>query len=457
VKKAFALALVLLFLSVGGMAYVFAKTDAAKAQVTFAKTVKYGDDAAAEGLEVTDCTDYNNHLFWNSTYSALSDAAKTDFSFFSGKQDSTVPEPYGVSIGNNMWALWNWPNPGGSDKLPSAQKAYQELLDETPAGQERSETFKLRDYYDYYPLEVHINVPGKTVDSGGFFAESYANKFQDFFKIPVLEDETVTITVEKGMNGSAGSGSSSTESDTFYFSSISAMTDDACYFTFDPHSSEGKLMDTSAIPGGYGIYCLPCKNGEINLSGLKTAYKIDPQYRVFGLHASADGKRLLLLTHEDALCFLTVLDAETMEPLQSLELADLPADGYVWNNYFYDDFFVIYLSDGKMVVTDEKDGKYRKAMTVETSAKDRSLYNPTYDAVMDWDGERLAVASYLPTSVDGHDFDNCSFCAAVYDRTGLAYFGEYLSSLDAGKDPSNSQDRCQRNSYLPMTVCWTDR
>lgn len=42
--------------------------------------------------------------------------------------------------------------------------------------------------------------------------------------------------------------------DSFSFETIACSTPEAVYFTFDPHSYRGELVDTSMIPGGYGLY-----------------------------------------------------------------------------------------------------------------------------------------------------------------------------------------------------------
>lgn len=87
--------------------------------------------------------------------------------------------------------------------------------------------------------------------------------FRDFFKIPVIADEQVEISVSKGAGGRGISyGLKSTDSDSFSIRSESALTDDACYFTFTTRTVYGDIVDTNLIPGGYGIYRLPYFDGK---------------------------------------------------------------------------------------------------------------------------------------------------------------------------------------------------
>ena len=37
----------------------------------------------------------------------------------------------------------------------------------------------------------------------------------------------------------------------------SVVTDDACFFWFGNRTEQDQLVDTSRIPGGYGVYMLP--------------------------------------------------------------------------------------------------------------------------------------------------------------------------------------------------------
>ncbi|NLB42526.1 MAG: hypothetical protein GX815_09760, partial [Clostridiales bacterium] len=232
----------------------------------------------------------------------------------------------------------------------------------------------------------------------------------------------------------------------------------------------GNLIDTSFIPDGYGIYYLPYSENPIvkdglNMSGilideLSMVYSLDPEDTVFGLHTNPDQTKLLLMTNENKVCVLTVIDIETMKPLQRLELAVLGEEDSMWNTYYYDDFFALYLTGNQIAVVDmNENGEYEHRFTVNLTDEAEELYSLSTRAVMDWDGKSLVVSDFLSNSYYRENMDHskyCSFYLSVYNETGLLYYGEYLSSLDVGNDLNNYDNSCRSIDYSPLSVRWTD-
>lgn len=478
-KKALVLMILLIVLSVSGMVLVFTVTNNVRDQVEITAISKFGDASAAEGLEVLARTHYNRHLFWNTTYRTDTAAVQTGFLFSQTQIDENAPKEYsGVYMETGTQYGFDLRQEG---KQSGIAAAYKELFDRTPAGTEATATLKLKDYYDFYPMGVTLDMPGNTLGWSEDYvadaapepgAEEYIIRaFEDFFRIPVIEDETIDISVTKNADGSTGGyGSGSTDSDAFYIRSLNALTDDVCYFTFNSHTGNGDVVDTSLIPGGYGIYCLPysesgvVKNG-VNISGilideLSMVYSLNPEDTVFGLYTNPDKTKLLLLTKENNVCVLTVIDIEAMAPLQRLELESLGKGDNVWNTYYYDDFFALWLPENQLAVIDvNQNGEYEHRFTVELTDEANKLYYLNINAVMDWDGERLVVSDFLSNTYDRENINNskyCSFYLAVYDETGLLYYGEYLSSLDAGGRLNDRNDLCQHIYYSPLSVRWID-
>ena len=85
----------------------------------------------------------------------------------------------------------------------------------------------------------------------------------------------------------------------------------------------------------------------------------------------------------------------------------------------------------------------------------------SYNAAMDFDGERLVLAQQLDIEYDHEpdyrDRKSCGILIAVYEKDGLTYLGEYKSSLDTGEDWSNHAFYVQGNYYEPVTAAWADR
>lgn len=464
-RKALALTLVLLVLSAGGLCLAQARVNARRDQVVFTERVLSGDRAAARGITVECRAHYDRRLFWDSTCTLGEEpVTRTQFTFSQAQQYET-----GMGTYTGVSAYTDYSGYGfdsGAAQVDGISAAYRALFEQTPAGEERTKTINLRDYYDDYPLSVTIGVPGGVLSWEGERTEGLGehgpeqakiDAFCDFFKIPVLEEEQCRISIEKNVDGSrAGRGWSSAESDRFEMNIKSVVADDACYFIFDSHTGEGKLIDTSQIPGGYGIYRLPYGPGaggatEIFTEKLSMAYPLDPAVERYDLYLSTDKTRLLLLSLEDEAYVLTVVDAATMDPLQRLEIAGRAEGGMIWSVFLYDDFLALRLSDDRLVLlTAAGDGRYGHEFTARVAGEDTPVYS---DAVLDWNGERLAVADILMEGEYRND-ETCGFYLLVYDASGLLYSGTYDSSLDTGRGTGSYQYDCAPLDNQPLALRW---
>ena len=291
-----------------------------------------------------------------------------------------------------------------------------------------------------------------------------------FFRIPVLQDEYVELGIDKNMDGT-GSGrsiSSVMEGDRFWMNVESVITGDTCFFWFGNRTDKDRLVDTSRIPGGYGVYMLPYgplapdaeasafyggNTNEVYTDQLTCFFPVDPETRIEHLGLTPDKTRLLLHTVENNTYYVTLIDCKTGDTLQKLAVSDFePEDDYV-NITETADFVCIQQTQGRIcVLTQNADGLYQLVLRSDYSPDD--LYSPVYATVraMAFDGKRLAIVnndetvlanddnrtkSYLAgttealITLDGAYFDNCGFTLTVFDQTGVAYSGAYVSSLES--------------------------
>jgi hypothetical protein len=439
-KKALALLLALTILSACGMAFVFLRVYAARDQVAFTPANVRGG-AAADGLEVSVRTSYGGHLSWNTAFQTGSGAAQTEYRFFqTGYRPKPTRENSGVTISQDT-------------DYAALEPEYEKLARQTPAGMTGKKTVRLRDYYEYYPLGVGFDMPGFSMTLGWGSVNDAGqtaalDAFERFFKIPVPPDETGEIGVTRDAAGNVF-GRTSGFSGSLY--SICALADDACYFTFDTHMEDGTQCDTSLIPGGYGVYCLPHRKNaaslaDFSLDRLSMLYPLDPNAAIYHLHVEPDQKTLLLLTKEDGQCVLTAVDLPTGKLRQRLILGALSGDASVWTAEDGDGWTAIWTSENRLSVAERgADGNWRLALS-DTLAEGDVFY-PESTGGAAWNGEKLAVA--------GQPFGNnarepTNFYLAVYDRTGLRYYGDYRSSLGAGNVNSGES----WFSSEPRTVRW---
>ena len=476
-RKTLVIFLALVLVCGCGAALAAQAVGALREDITFQEHIFSGDPAAADGLTVQLNAGMQHKLNWESTvqFSAQDYRAETSFCFLPAGQAEQPEMSYrGVEIEFYRDAYTS----GDADAFGFSE-AYQSLLDTLSPGESGSETIRFADYYDEYPFEFYIDLPGvryepladweDASEDSEWPGERAQAALGRFFCIPVLPDEYVELGIDKSMDGT-GSGrsiSSVMEGDRFWMNTESVVTDDACFFWFGNRTDKDRLIDTSRIPGGYGVYMLPYgplspdaeasafyggNTNEVYTDRLTCFFPVDPETRIEHLALTPDKTRLLLHTVENNIYYVTLIDCKTGTVLQKLSVSDFdPEEDYV-NITETEDFVCIQQTQGRIcVLTQDADGLYQLALLSEYSPD--ALYSPVYATVraMAFDGSRLAIVNndetvlvnydnytkgYLAGSTealitpDGTYVDNCGFILTVFDETGLAYSGGYVSSLE---------------------------
>lgn len=183
------------------------------------------------------------------------------------------------------------------------------------------EDIPLEDKYDFLPLTFRTwNIP--------FLMDEHLSVFEDYFRIPFPPGLTLrcsvgytgAYTVQAGLT----EGTLELECDTVILDEenredlLFAIGQEYCTIP----------LDSSLIPGGWGIYRLTCvkdENQALQPPRLTTVYSVPEGERIFRFWASQDKRDLFLLTHgADQMLRLTVLDRETLAPRQTLDLFSYP-------------------------------------------------------------------------------------------------------------------------------------
>ncbi len=477
-RKTLVIFLALVLLCVCGVLLAARAVSAPREEITFQEHIFSGDPAAADGLTVQLKAGMQHKLNWESTvqFSAQDYRAETSFRFLPAGQAEQQELRYrGVEINFYRDAATS----GDADAFGFSE-AYQSLLDTLLPGESGSETIRFADYYDEYPFEFYIDLPGvwyepladweDASEDSEWPGERAQAALGRYFRIPVLVDEYIELGIDKDMDGkgSARSISSVMEGDRFWMNTECVITDDACFFWFGNRTDKDRLIDTSRILGGYGVYMLPYgplapdseasafyggNTNEVYTDQLTCFFPVDPETRIEHLGLTPDKTRLLLHTVENNIYYVTLIDCETGKTLQKLAVSDFdPEENYV-NITEAADFVCIRQTQGRIcVLTQDADGLYQLALLSEYSPD--ALYSPVYATVraMAFDGSRLAIVNndetvlvnydnytkgYLAGSTealitpDGAYFDNCGFTLAVFDQNGIAYSGAYVSSLES--------------------------
>lgn len=491
-KKSFLLLLIFIIFGAGTVCYAQNTLLEEKDKVNFKETVVYGDKSVVEGVTVTMKNWYENYLSWDSTY-VIGETPKvdTDYNFYAwGLNDYHYA--YSGSIGfvmdgngmsNLEWQVMNEENT--SEDAEGMERALWDLYYQVGPDEEKEITVKLKDYMDYYTFGVDFTGPLDTdtqteqislyLNKGELLADivygyqigldtseiiktekylGYLETFQEFFKIPVLENEIYEMAMKKdadgkvvGFGGAYCSGGFAEGNiaipdynleeggDSFHFSTPSIVDDGHCYLTFDTHTNNGNIVDTSQIPGGYGIYHFTYdeEKQEIYPEELEMVYALDPSIEIHSLFIDVCEKNLLLIAREDNrnTDYMYVIDKETMTLQEKFEVGN-EKDGCINDFQIYEDYMVV-KNGGIMVFTIDENGAYTLQFTAPTDVLDSLQVGvmefddiPSWNMTYDWNGEKLIFANSM---YNENWQQEAGFYVGAIDESGLLYLGTYESSL----------------------------
>ena len=440
----------LLILGIGALVLIsgYVLREADKVQIT--EQVIFGDAAVVKGVTVTEYSHYNGQLFWDTVYTAGEKAvAETEYSFSANQKQSALSNRESSWSKERGYGCMRWLSglAGGwgvssngdlsvdNENIERREltAAYETLAAETKAGEENSKIICLNDYLTYYPVEINL------LDSGlvrySFNTDELSEAYASYFKIPIQEKIEYEIELEKNENGEIVSLSGGVKEFHFNWRSVSVCTDTDIYFTFCPYSG-GKRLDTSRIPGGFGIYRQPytTENEEtiIHPEELEMVYPLTDDFYVGGtLLLDINAKnQLLVLTDNETETRFQVVDLKTLEMVQEGEFPHKEAGiRFAQVVRATDEFLVLrYENDYFAVVDWQEERGYAHQLTIQV-APDDIIFNFGWDNYndFDWNGKQLVFVCYSMRRYS--TAETCNFEVAVYDATGQIYHGFYTNSL----------------------------
>lgn len=469
-KKIIAVVLLLSILSVASFCMIGGAVSEEKANVTIKENIIYGDKSYADGITVFTRAHYDEHLFWNTTYT-IGETPKisTDYEFhYSPLYENGESNYRGLTIDVDLKYGYDTTTP--LEECVGLQKAYRELYDATPNGTKGTKTIRLQDYYDYYPVRIAIDIPGilwqgNDYEQLGF--DEYKNEravwdmFNEFLRIPVPEDlPAFEISVTKNGN-SVGVGS--THDMDYWFDAKTTYTNNRVFFSIRNKigskdvDKEEAYVDTSLIPGGYGIYSFTYKNVRndentkgtttifhpgyetgVDLNSLAMVFPLEQHVEVEYMTLSNDENKLFVFTKENDATYLTVIDIATMTELQKIKITEATQ----YRFYEYDNCIVLNGWDYISVIEKQENGLCRLAFTVSRMKEiNDSDHQKGVATTMAFDGQKLVMVDRTAEKTYG-TLELCGFTVAIYNNTGLVYYGEYENSLSASPFPNDYAFNC---------------
>ncbi len=447
--------------------------------VTLTQQALYGDPAAAEGLQVVSRTQCGWRLYWDTSFAVERQPRPT----VSLQRYAIMHrEPGGQRTGEGL-SLYPYTSGGGSSSggidlesweqedfyspFASLAPVFRDVDTRAPAGREYTETVRLADYFEWYPLiaEVDISAPEVWImpEQPQARQKDLDACFMDFFRIPVPQEHLVTVTLDKDRAGTLQSfdvfGGSE---DTPELYSRSLVGEQAVWFTF--HRDE--RLDFSHVPGGYGIYALPYERTDDTAYASQNVTAIHPE-RLANVWPLADGVQvedlslspegvLLLVTREDGwLCLSQFLPGDRPEaPLRLLaqeKLLPLSPEDYVEGTVCFEDCLLV-CGAGRFALLQWDADCYRPVLSGDAMEAEQLGMSIPYGADMafSWDGERLAVGQYQSS----RGYENCcDLYLAVFTADGLQYAGQIGTTLSRNEG-TRQHSRVQPAEVAPLTLAW---
>ena len=492
-RKAFTVFLVALLLLTAGYVAVSIAVNSQREAITWEEETLYGDPSQAAGAKIRTMNHLHSHLLWE-TEGVLGEALDpaTKFTFSNVPIQSASEITYeGLYMHDTVDFLASLSFTDSSRMPGYAKEKYADLIayckdcyDSVEIGEEKFFTLDLSDYMDYYSLCGTFDFPGCDWSHWDEFGDynlriphEYIQAINDFFRIPIQGEYLVEFSINLRQYGSSvGTSFAGGRVQDLYHPQFDAVyLNDTCYLTFNTVGPDGEVVDTSLIPGGYGLYRLNTSRdaeGKLVLGDpvAEMVFPMDPEAAFYYLDVSDDGRHIYLHTWEDEKLLRRILDAETMEVLQTIELVD-PSDEFYWEMDQYDDFLVIRLlsindqdpsSNSITVYHEDAQGLYHHSFTVPMNAesldvnKDLEMYN-SVTKNMDFDGETLLVVQNQFES-DRYAYsygDQCNFYVLAYNAEGLSYAGKY--HVNIGRIPSGAGSEnwlCKPWYDDPITINW---
>lgn len=420
----------------------------AQEQVTYTVSNACGDPAAAYGLTVSASYTVKDHAYWNVKHT-LGEENKTVTDFLYEVKalgwSRYTKNKYG--LGNTVNALDMHVSDGADWRVYSELTNDEELRDVglVRAYRELYETriwddpwVRYEDFCEYYPLEGYCyNSDGSSLDGWAAYASwNYHNTemFNGYFRIPVLKDDQTYMVLDRSVPEQIRRGS-----DYYEMGAVGVCWEDKVYFTFDAHTYQGNLVDTSLIPGGYGLYRVGVDRVSIKSNTLTTLMELDITHRPKQMLADEELGHLLYISTWEEQWYLTVIDLNTLQVLQQQCILE---DGAAepWFDIQGDLLYCVQEQERISILQRDDAGIYSNVFEASLHTEDEQFR--VRGKCLAFHGDRLAVVGKLVPEENRYAaITECGYTLWIFTREGLVYTAEYTASL--GQQPKDTSAKCR--------------
>lgn len=460
-KKCLSIALVFILLAPAVILAAWREIDSGKEEIYVMEEILSGDPAAAEGITLEIASHWDRRLLWNTSYTVGSGKeAQTSFHF----SPLQVYWDYKNPKNANLW-LFNRDH-FTVENVSTWRGEYSEIIreleeEQIPPGTGYTETVRIGDYYEYYPLTMDIE--NVSVYYGDVFNNGFYSDFlTEFFHISTGEDR-IELTLERKTDGtlsavigqrqSADSGDIRIE-----LTGASAFAENGFYYSYTCENLSGEILDRGQETG---IFFFPYRM-EKNIIHIELEQVRKVQEQPEGWNPVQmlldEEKGYLYLTaagEEGYALFIYRLEGEELNLVRqvSLRQRETTEEGEEVLPYFRqmtaeqggllitwsDNGFVFVTGEGGTCRTwcsgvfprdtagvDSAGAESMPEVYAQEYRQDKEAPFPVANACV-FDGERLVLAGFEAE-------DSLNVLLAVYDESGELYSGLYRHSSELDTD-----------------------
>lgn len=409
-----------------------------KEKVELTEQVIYGDLEKAKGILLQIDTQWDQKLFWSTSYPiGASTQPETKFQFQPKKEQDffqieknelTLSLPMQFSIaGSGGLALEQFDLP--------YQIMFEEVAARTAAGEEHIEEVYLADYNQYYPLQLEV----QSEKIASIVVPEHAQEMLlQSFPIPILPTQKGRVIIQKNKKGEIVKIQYDSIEGGISIQTSAVILDTGCYFSFACYNEEGELLDIKPDGKEYGIYLLPFHwetkkqaYGEEERYAVMEYEQITCVYPLETVEASAlvlkeDGTQFLLVTKEADKLVLSLIQKDTGELLQRIEVLEWKEGNQFQSLELQKEGLLFTMTDGTICfLSKEENDLYQKRLQGDLNRiEDRWERNMLIlEHSFLWDGERLVLAGFPYWRQN-------SVYLAVFQETGMVFLGFYQHSGD---------------------------
>lgn len=454
-KKTFVAAVMIFALALLALIASYLYVNQQQDQVTIEETVLLGDAKTAEGISFTvnACDSRSRKLFWKTEH-VISKQSETTTQFRrvdAGKYSPDANYDFLELEEDCFTSRSNINSDENIYTLAEDHPAISDVASRTDKGKTHEETHRLKDYYQYYPVKLSMDISGVNIDK--------ASLHTDYFKIPVPADYSVNVTVKKDDKGNIIDYDVEPVHSYFELGSNSLFTSGGCFIALSDPSYEADHKGTAEGDDEEGLFSKDLKlSNEMrgihfvpfvakgknenwlraDFANAKLIVSLPSTSQILRMQQSQDKKKVIALIRDDGELVLSVIDIASKKVLQRTSLQQISEQRNMNMIKEKNGKLLIVADDGQFHLLTQKGNQYRMEFSGRfNQVADRQAFSslPAYWS-FDYDGENLVLATFAEP-YDGRYCD-CSAYVFLYNQSKLKYAGYYKNSLNKENAGSES-------------------